>query len=161
MVMQEIKEQPAYYSMAAGRQAVTARRERLLEHTHTLSPIHTCSHSEGKICLPAQRCWETYYCCNLFVYKTHLDEWLQKKERLWVTATVFNCMSHSLVSQLIYLLYGDQNSFSVKYFLGQFELSFQSMQCSPTNVQQKSKLRNHSFLMKHFIISMQCRMTHE
>lgn len=97
MVMQEIKEQPAYYSMAAGRQAVTARRERLLEHTHTLSPIHTCSHSEGKICLPASLCWETYYCCNLFVYKTHLDEWLQKKERLWVTATVFNCMSHSLV----------------------------------------------------------------
>lgn len=41
-VMQEIKERSAYYSTAAGRQVVTARRERLLEHTctHSLALTH-------------------------------------------------------------------------------------------------------------------------
>ena len=46
-VMQEIKEQSVYYSMAAGRQAVTARRERDYwnTHTHTISPSHTHTHT--------------------------------------------------------------------------------------------------------------------
>lgn len=54
-VMQEIKEQYVYYSVAAGRQAVTARRERDYwnTHTHNLSLTHTYRHSEGEICLPA------------------------------------------------------------------------------------------------------------
>lgn len=42
-VMQEIKEQSRYCSMAAGRQAVTARRERDYwnTHAHNLSLTHT------------------------------------------------------------------------------------------------------------------------
>lgn len=44
-VMQEIKEQSAFYSMAAGRQAVTARRERDYWNTHAHSLlIHTHTH---------------------------------------------------------------------------------------------------------------------
>lgn len=71
-VMQEIKEQSTYYSVAAGRQAVTARRERDYwnTHTHTQSLPHTHTGTH-KVRYVSQH--RDVLCCNLFVYKIHLD----------------------------------------------------------------------------------------
>lgn len=64
-VMQEIKEQSAYYSTAAGRQVVTARRERLLEHTWTHSLALTHTQTLGR--------WDISPTCETFSYVISLS----------------------------------------------------------------------------------------
>lgn len=73
--MQEIKAQSVYYAMAAVRQAVTARREeRLFEHTHRHKLTHAGTQNVRYVLQHRD-----VVCCNLIVYKIHLDGWLQKR----------------------------------------------------------------------------------
>lgn len=84
--MQKIKEQSAAYCrVAAGRQAVTARRERerLLEHTHTISAwarIHThTTQTRGRWDMsPGTR---TYSSVISLFYKIHLNRLSQDSQR--------------------------------------------------------------------------------
>lgn len=60
-------------------------RERLLEHTHTISPSHT---GTQKVRYVSQH--RDVFCCNLivYVYIIRLDGWLQKRESVYSDSTI-------------------------------------------------------------------------
>lgn len=77
-LMQKIKEQSTYCSMAAGRQAVTARRERDYWNTHAHNLCHT--HTDTRKVRYVSQHTDVLF-CNLSVYKIHLNRLLWDSER--------------------------------------------------------------------------------